>query len=241
MKTTLTFFLILFTLIPATLHSQTSQDDKKPRRKRIEKNHAMRQIQELHNGALLVRLQTRGQAIEQLMEQGMAQRAKEIAERQEQINRHIVQAFRAEFTFCPVYFFYTDQALLVKEGKIHDIVFINDDLIPDSSIRPVFTTFLTAEFGNIEQDTAKYLESIQYVAGPNGPQARMSYYGGTDMGFGALLIKNDQFYQLKRPFPFFVKQKTRLLHQYPPYASVRRMNKKLTKYHRRIEKKVSKE
>lgn len=239
MKTQHLIFLLLFFLLPSTSFAQENPKEKKPTRRRIAKANAVTQIQQLHDGVLFVRLQTRKLAISQLTEMGEIERVEEIKEECKQINLHTMKAFRQEFTFCPVYFFYTDYTLAIKEGRIEDVVFVNDSLLPDTSIKAGESSFLTVEFGNIAQDTAKFVDRTYYKPGEHGPEPHIAMSGGTNMGFGALLIKSDQFVQLRRPFPFYVKQRQRLLPLYPPFRSVKALNRKIARYHRRVTRKLS--
>lgn len=238
MKTHYWIFLLLFLLLPCTSFAQENPKEKKPTRRRIAKANAITQIQQLHDGVLLVRLQTRKLAISQLTEMGEIERIEQIKDERKQINLHIMKAFRQEFTFCPVYFFYTDYTIAVKEGRIEDVVFVNDSLLPDTSIKVGESSFLTAEFGNIVQDTAKFVDRTYYKPSKHGPEPHIAMSGGTNMGFGALLMKSDQFVQLRRPFPFYVKQRQRLLALYPPFRSVKALNRKIIRYHRRVARKV---
>ncbi len=238
MKTQIWIFLLLPFLLPFNSYAQERTKEKKPTRRQIAKANAITQIQQLHDGVLLVRLQTRKLAIRQLTEMGEIERAEQIKDERKQINLHTMKAFRKEFTFCPVYFFYTDYTNAVKKGRIEDVVFVNDSLLPDSSIKVGESSFLTAEFGDIVQDTAKFVDRTYYKPGEHGPEPHIAMSGGTNMGFGALLMKSDQFVQLRRPFPFYVKQRQRLLALYPPYGSVNALNRKIARYHRRVTRKL---
>lgn len=239
MKTQIWIFLLLPFLLPFNSYAQERTKEKKPTRRRIAKANAMAQIQQLHDGVLLVRLQTRKLAISQLTEMGEIERAEQINSEQRLINHHIITAFRQNFTFCPVYFFYTDYTIAVKEGRINNVVFVNDSLLPDPSIKVGESSFLTVEFGNIVQDTAKFVDRTYYKPGEHGPEPHVAMSGGTNMGFGALLVKSDQFVQLRRPFPFYVKQRQRLLPLYPPFRSVKVLNRKIARYHRKVARKLS--
>lgn len=54
------------------------------------------------------------------------------------------------------------------------------------------------------------------------------------MGFGALLIKNDQFIQLKDPFPFYVRTLSTLPYKRQPATVVVKIYKKLNNYYKKI-------
>jgi hypothetical protein len=164
-----------------------------------------KQIICLKNGALLVRLQARHHTIELLRKQNDPASADKIEKQQHDENTEIISAFRKNFTFCPVYFFYADHSSAVKEKKFDKVVFLNDSLHADSSIKLIEKCFLIAEFGNVEPDTGKYFENYYYTPGEEGPEKKSAYGSGPDMGFSALVIRSDAFVQLRKPFPYYVK------------------------------------
>src|SRR6185295_7006048 len=65
-------------------------------------------IRQLKGGAILVRLHTRAEAIAKLRTIGNTRDANTIESIQQEENNEIVQAFRKEFDFCKVYFFFSD-------------------------------------------------------------------------------------------------------------------------------------
>ncbi len=172
------------------------------------------QINELKTGALLVRLQTRKLAINALKKSGLNKEADRIERKQKELNIKIVAAFKAEFTFCPTYIFYSDYSQNVMDRQFDKVSFLTDSLRVDSTIKFTKRNFLTAEFGIIEPDTAKHIS------------------GGEHMGFDALLIKSDQFIQLRRPFPYYVRTLDLLPTKRNPNQVVKKMNKKLEKFYK---------
>jgi hypothetical protein len=54
-----------------------------------------------------------------------------------------------------------------------------------------------------------------------------NYYGSSDMGFEALIVKNDQFMQLKSPFPYYVRTFNSLPVRKSNNKTVKKMNDKL--------------
>ena len=85
-------------------------------------------------------------------------------------------------------------------------LFFSDKLVGNSDIRFTGNHFLTSEFGNLKQDTAKYYSHNSYEPDDDGNLKQVShYYGGTHMGFGALIMMSDQFIQLRKPFPHYVR------------------------------------
>ena len=212
----------------ADLGSVSKKEERKTRRPRYL---ATRQIADLKNGALLVRLQTRKNSVEALRKAGQHDRADVVEAMQRAKNRRIVKAFQEEFSFCPSYFFFSDGSEKVKNGDLNEVEFLNADLEVDTSIVFDHATFLTAEFGHITQDTAQYFSNYRTKVNDDWSVQRVpAYYGGTNMGFGGLIIKSDQIIQLTKPFPYYVRTYNTLR---SIDRSVIRMNKKLIRYHAR--------
>mgnify|MGYP001545757323 CR=1 FL=1 len=96
---------------------------------------------------LLVRLKTSENYINTLLRQGDKQGADEARKKQEKENREIVAAFRDNFTFCKVYFFYSKYSEKVKSGKFRgyllDTNFVQDTVYTGSD-------YLLGEFGESE-------------------------------------------------------------------------------------------
>lgn len=165
-----------------------------------------RQINQLKDGALLVRLQTRKNSITALRKTGKDKLADEMERTQRNYNVKVVSAFRKNFNFCPTYFFFSDYSQNIREGKFDKVVFLSDSLLADTTIKFNASNFLTAEFGTIEQDTAKYFSHTSYEPDQNWSlKSNANYCAGPDMGFEALIVKSDQLVQLRRPFPYYVR------------------------------------
>lgn len=99
-----------------------------------------------NNGVLLVRLHTSEAGIQALRKQGEYRLADEKRKAQLEENRTLMDAFRKEFSFCNVYFFYSNHTDDVMNGRWQGI-FLNPDLQEDSSIRLAPGTYFAAEFG----------------------------------------------------------------------------------------------
>jgi hypothetical protein len=186
----------------------------------------------LKDGALLVRLQTRSKSIEGLIDRGMEDKAKELEERQREENLAYVEAFGLEFDFAPVYFFRSEDSKSVKEERLDEVVFLTSELVPDSTIKVEQEIIYTAEFGNVEPDDSKRRQDYRLEKGSTGVKQKSTYYGSTNMGFEALVIMDDQFVQLRRPFPYYVRTYDKKgLFSRKPKDTVRRMNEKLYQFY----------
>lgn len=97
----------------------------------------------LKGGALFVRLKTSDLKINALKSKGMNKEAEEIRLAQEATNNLIVKAFRNEYQFSKVYFFYSNHSDKIKAGN-HKGYLLNFEMQVDSS----FTgpNYLVGEF-----------------------------------------------------------------------------------------------
>lgn len=128
------------------------------------------------DGAILVRLKSKQKQIEQLAMYNLS-KANEVKRSQLLENRKIVKAFREEFDFCPIYFFYSHHSLQVKDGELNN-VFLSDSLTIDSSITIKENKVFIAEFGSLDSDK---------------------------LGINALYLMDENFNYLQKPFPYYVR------------------------------------
>jgi len=210
-RTTTLVLLVLFSIVTLAQESETSldstksgntnqQSDKDPKKP----EQAKAQINQLLEGALLVRLQTKNKSITALREKGNDKLADKIEAEQRKYNLEIASAFKTLFDFCPVYFFYSDDSQKIRERQFDQVVFLSESLLPDTEIKLTKDYFLTAEFGTIEGENA----------------------------FGALIIKDDQFKELERPFPYYVRTFESLpIVRRSVYKTVLMMNAKLHEFY----------
>ena len=227
-------FTIVF-LLGASLWA--AAQDSLPVRKKISarkqnKLAAKKQINQLSGGALLVILKTQKPKIAALKKAKYFKLAEQTEKEQRAFNKEAVAAFKEEFYFCPVYFFMSDYGPAVYDKNFGSVVFVNDSLLPDSSIKFSGGDFFMAEFGTIEQDTIKHASGTYYAPNKAGSlEKRLTYYGGADFKFGALLIKSDLFIQLRRPFPYYSRTFDLLPVYWPLSKVVKKMNEKLVTFY----------
>jgi hypothetical protein len=156
------------------------------------------QINELKNGALVVRLKTNHLAIEELRKAGNTKLADEKEIETFAINKNTMFAFLDNFRFCKVYFMpaqYSDSLLAGKRSGI----FLDTNL----NINPAIT--LKEKFYLLAERDYAYNSSIGFVPEDS---ARKVFEGGNPVKQMAVVIKNKYGHQLKGPFPYFVKEKT---------------------------------
>jgi hypothetical protein len=225
-----TGLLIIFLISSCFASAQDKQSEMSEHKWKIKV--MKEQITILKNGALLVRLKTKENSVNALNEIGDSISANRIIENQRSLNKKIISAFRKNYTFSPVFFFYSNFSDTVRNHKLNEVVFLNDELIPDTNINPGTLQFLTSELGNLSQDTAAYISGSYLAHTDEGLKRNESYYGGTDTKIKALVIMSDQFIQLSDPFPYYSKVANADPSQKRLDKAILRMNKNLNDYYK---------
>ena len=154
---------------------------------------AYAQINALKKGALLVRLKTNKRAISKLKSAGNYDLATNLEKETELENKIIMSAYKKEFTFCPVYFFYSESSDSIRKNNLSGI-FVDTTLQVNSSIVCNASFFLVAEQDGI------YNSSLGLVP---EPLAKTSRESGSYSRDAPIVVKNKYFIQLHKPFPFF--------------------------------------
>ena len=155
---------------------------------------AKAQINRLRNGgALLVRLKTNANTISKLKAAGNIDLATQIERQTLLTNKLIVASYLKEFTFCTVYFFYSNYSDSVKNKKL-DGIFIDSTLAVNPAIVCHADFYLVAESGKVN-DSSLGIVSLS--------QAPTAVESGTPTREAAIVIKNRYFIQLHKPFPYF--------------------------------------
>lgn len=167
---------------------------------------ASRHIQELKDGVLLVRLQNPTASIQALKENGQQNKAYLLEYRISEQNSLLMGAFASDYDFSKVYFFYSQHSDSVREGNFKGILYdqyfnqIKETSFIDNS--HVFT----AEFGEIGDDSLKYFDHLDHEGGHGAftNKARSFYYkGGSINSFDAIVISDQKFNKLSKPFPYY--------------------------------------
>src|SRR4030095_4464828 len=220
-------FYLLFPLLIFIYAEGFSQGKTSDSRKPSIDNLMQDRIRQLKNGALLVRLQTKEYAINALRKAGNEKIANRVESEQFVFNKALIAAFRSNFTFCPVYFFQSQHSEHLLNDHPEAVVFMDDNMKPDSSVKCISNFFLTADIGTLEQDTATYFDRSYYAY--NGIQK--TYSGGPDIGIEVFKIMDNHFVQLCDPFPYYVRTFNYIYVKRKLTNVAKRMNKKLTKYY----------
>jgi len=154
---------------------------------------AYAQINALKKGALLIRLKTNYRAISKLKSVGNYDLATNLEKETELENKIIMSAYKKEFTFCPVYFFYSESSDSIRKNNLSGI-FVDTTLQVNSSIVCNSSFFLVAEQDGIYNSSLGLVpESLAKTARESGSYSRDA----------PIVVKNKYFIQLHKPFPFF--------------------------------------
>ena len=189
------------------------------------------QIVELKNSFLLIRLKTGKNTIDAMLKACQSEMAEKRQKQIDEENIRIIKSFRTEFDFCPVYFFYSDDSKFVAEKQFEKVKFLNDSLQPDNTIKLNSEKFFIAEWGNVKGDTASYYSHTSYEPDGNFSQGPVYvYYGGGSTDAKGLIVKDCRFYQLRSPFPFFIKNPFFRKKEKTEIYVVRELNRKLWDY-----------
>jgi hypothetical protein len=147
-------------------------------------------IQNLKSGVLLVRLRTSEKAINSLEKAGNEQMAATLKRRQEAENKRLIAAFQQHFKFCPVYFFFSTHSENIKTGN-YSGGFVNENLEPVAEPQITDRNYYVAEITDLEQ----------FRPEPDDPNAS----NNAEVSFKALVLRDNDFHQLNKPFPYFIK------------------------------------
>lgn len=225
MVTRTIIIILLFTLFTSNL---SAQETKKISYRKQCKIDSKRQILEIHDGVLLVRLKQKQKSIDALRKRGRVKLAKKIELKQQNRNKYIIDAFNARFDFCPVYFFYSSDSKHIRNNNLDSISFLNDSLLKDNSITFKDSIFYVAEFGHIEpEETFTYQSSVH----TSKNETIATYSGSSDFSFKAVTIKTKDFKQLKEPFPYYSKESSGANKRANINAAVRKLDLILKRFY----------
>lgn len=130
------YIILLFVLLQANFIPAQSKSD-----------NAKQNIITLKDGALFVRLKTSENLINALNAKGKKEQAELVKAEQLKKNQEIANAFASNFTFCKVYFFYSNNSTKIKEGNYSGCL-LNTKLEVDTSFTG--NNYLIGEFDESE-------------------------------------------------------------------------------------------
>ncbi|MEX2379814.1 MAG: hypothetical protein WD530_03670 [Vicingaceae bacterium] len=215
--------------------------------RRIRKRIAGRQIRQLRDGALLVRLKTSAPTIRAMQLKGMHYEAEQTKKQQRMENVTLIRAFEQFYTFSEVRFFMSHDSKKVK-AKEFEGIFVNDSLEVDSNLfLRNKKRIIIAEYADIEPDTAVFFSHYEWIQTGDFSMVQVPrYYNSGVNSFIALVIRDENFEQLHRPFPYYSRALYKAMQDNPghgifffpvrlfspmtPAETVKNLNDKLYRY-----------
>lgn len=223
---------LLFTSLLVSSMAQNATINGNRELKEQERMRSAQAIQQLHDGSLWVRLNTRSAQIAYYRKHGNNSAADKVEAEVRLLNQTIVDAFTAKFSFCPVYFFADTFSRCIVEGRIADVVFYNASLQPDPAIHPPNVPFFISEYGATRSDNEPaFRNDYTYDASEEGAQKSTRYYTTGNMGLPAFVIMDSTFNQLTDPFPYYQRFTYRKINRDKIDDKILRLSEKLTKYY----------
>jgi hypothetical protein len=155
------------------------------------------QINELKEGAIVVRLRNNRLLIEELNKSGKKDLAKQKIMEQYAMNKNTMMAYLDHLDFCKVYFIYSNSSDSLMNGSRKGI-FLDTTLNinPEIELKEQFYLIAERDYG--------YNSTIGFV---KEDSAHLVHENGTAVRMMAIVLKNKYTHQLKAPFPYLVKEK----------------------------------
>lgn len=161
------------------------------------------QINQLREGALVVKLKTNNLVVNALEKSGDTKEAEIKRLEAAGINVNMMRAFRNHFNFCKLYFIYSQQGDSLLKG-IRKGIFLDSSLQVDPTIELTESYYMLAETDRLYNSTIGFVpeDSARLVVEKGTPVTQEPY----------IIIKNKYGHQLNKPFPYFSKIKAGLEH-----------------------------
>lgn len=159
------------------------------------------QINQLREGALVVKLKTNNLVVNALEKNGDSKEAEVKRLEAAGINVNMMRAFRNYFNFCKLYFIYSQQGDSLLKG-VRRGIFLDSSLQVDPAIEMTESYYMLAETDRLYNSTIGFVpeDSARIVIEKGTPTTQEPY----------IVIKNKYGHQLNKPFPYFSKIKAGL-------------------------------
>jgi hypothetical protein len=155
------------------------------------KDTATDQLNNMQSGVMFIRLPTNEAKIAKLKTMGRSDLAKKESAEMAQFHSDILKSFEKNFTFCPVYYYYSDKSVEVKngnfDGNLFDAKLNNVSALPFSKKQKFY-----AEFGFVHQE--------ELTVEKNGQSVKVAGLGGKK----AFVIRTHEGIQPLSPFPYTI-------------------------------------
>ncbi len=157
----------------------------------LRKDTATDQLNNMKSGVMLIRLPTNEAKIAKLKKMGRSDLARKESATMAQFHTDILKTFEKHFTFCPVYYYYSDKSVEVRNGDLEGNLF-DAKLNPISSLPFSKKQKFYAEFGFVHQE--------ELTVEKNGEPVKVAGLAGKK----AFVIRTYEDLQPLRPFPYTV-------------------------------------
>lgn len=192
---------ILILLFSLTLNLSFAQEKKITIKKR--KAIAAYQINSLREGILLVRLISGNHRDSLLRAHGKIEMAKQFLAQKQKENKALINFFKTYYNFSHVLFFYSSQSNEVERGDLEKVDFLDENLQTYKSDKWKGKGIFVAEVAKLESNPNSKFQDYYTAATDTTFEVRKSYSNHDNFGFEALVFKDHQFNQLRRPFPYY--------------------------------------
>jgi hypothetical protein len=170
-------------------------------------------LKNLHNGALLVRLKTDINLINYLKEQGDTALLNRVQKKRDGENRAIVDAFENNFSFCKIYYFYSNNSNLIKKKEFEGVL-LNERLQKTEVEIELNNNYLIAEFSYVRQnkDTVQTWSHSEWGV-KDGKAQQIDYYNGSGSKntINALVLLMPDLRMLPNEYPNYVRTFEKIL------------------------------
>jgi hypothetical protein len=200
------FLIVLFALSAAVIAQTTQYSDKEKdyKDRKSHENYRKRrlavaswQINQLKDGALVVRLNTNHLLINAFKQRGLPEEAERARLQQAAINLNIIRAYTNKYKFSKVYFMYGTSSDSLRKGTRSGI-FIDSTLKVNPSISMNEKFYLLAESDYV------FNSSIGFV--PEDSATSVRERGNPSSDEFPIVVKNKYGHQLKNPFPYSISK-----------------------------------
>ncbi len=213
--------IILFTIALLSLGALATEQKQELRGK------SKKQIVQMKQSILLVRLSDKAPLIKALQEKGMEQRARAVKIKQDAVNKEIMSSFSG-FDFCEVYFFYSHDSENLQEGKFDKVtLYASYDLLAKDV--KLDTNFFVADFGMLRNEEELKTKTKQEEK--TGISKQKKYKGSeVNTTIKCMYLRDHNFEKLNSPFPYYVRFHPSPIQSLSYRQVIDRMNKQLTKF-----------
>ncbi len=151
------------------------------------------QINQLKQGALVVRLKTSSHLINGLKKRGDDIQAEKARIEQLAINKNYMRAFLDKYSFSKMYFIYSNSSDSLLKGA-------RSGIFVDTTMRVNPAISMSEKFYLLAETDFIYNSSIGFV--PEDSAATVVEQGNPSSSEAPVIVKNKYGHQLKDPFPF---------------------------------------